>query len=150
MKHSLRALVLGASLLLSATPSLAGPALDKASACLADNTSGKDRKVLARWMFLAMGAHPEIRSLSNATPADQEETSRLVADLITRLLTENCRGEIQNLVRMEGSGALTNAFEFLGKSAMQELLTNKDVSGSIEQYIRYVDKSKINGLFEKR
>ena len=53
-------------------------------------------------------------------------------------------------MRSEGASALSNAFEFLGKSAMQELLTNKEVAGSIGQFERYVDKNKLNGLFEKR
>ena len=36
------------------------------STCVADNTSGKQRKDLARWVFFAMAAHPDFAAY--ATP----------------------------------------------------------------------------------
>ena len=49
-------------------PSGATYATDEAlSRCLADNTSGRDRKDLARWVFFAMAAHPEIKQYTVPT-----------------------------------------------------------------------------------
>lgn len=61
------------------TPALAGPYTDALGSCLADNTTGKDRKELARWIFVAMSAHPEMRDLSNTTHVLRNtRSSRLV------------------------------------------------------------------------
>ena len=64
------------------------------SSCVADNTSGKQRKDLARWVFFAMAAHPDL--VSYTTPelgAAREETDRTTADLFVYLITEQCPGE---------------------------------------------------------
>jgi hypothetical protein len=44
---------------------------DALSTCFADRTSGKDRKDLARWIFLAMAAHPEMKEQATPTPPRQ-------------------------------------------------------------------------------
>jgi len=146
-----RALLLATALVLPlSTPALAGPAAEALSTCLGDNTTGKDRKDLARWTFLAMAAHPEIRDLANASSSASEEASRRVAALFTRLITEGCPKQIQQLVRSEGPESLRAAFEFLGKVAMQELMTNPDVSKSISQFQQYVDRSKLEPILAPR
>lgn len=52
---------------------------DAANTCLSDSTNGKDRKALARWFFLGMAAHPEIRALSNATDASLDQANQDMA-----------------------------------------------------------------------
>lgn len=135
------AAVLSASLF--STPASAASLVENASTCLADSTSGKDRKDLARWIFLAMASHPEIKSLSAATPEVADQASRAAGALFTRLLTENCATEIRALVKAEGTGAMKKAFEFLGQLAMQELMSNREVAGNLTAFERYVDVPKI-------
>jgi hypothetical protein len=43
---------------------------------MADSSTGKDRKELARWIFVAMSSHPELKGLTTITPADQETRTR--------------------------------------------------------------------------
>ena len=58
-------LCLTAWALLSATDTAQStPAGDALGRCLADNTTGRGRKDLARWVFVSMAAHPEIRPLA--------------------------------------------------------------------------------------
>ena len=54
----------------------AQPAIDAFANCMADNSSGKDRKEMARWIFVSMGAHPEIKSIASISASAPEETSK--------------------------------------------------------------------------
>jgi hypothetical protein len=131
-------------------PALAGPSGDAAKSCFADSTNGKDRKALARWIFLGMAAHPEIRTLSRATSDDADQSSKAVGSLFTRLLTENCSGEVRAMVKNEGSESLRSAFEFLGALAMQELSTNPEVKTALMSFERFVDRSKVAAVLDSK
>lgn len=116
--------------------------------CLVDNTTGKDRKELARWIFMAMTAHPDIRELSAATEEQTIQSNKNMANLVTRLLTENCTAEVR-AARSEAGGANTNmfqAFKSLGEVAMQELMGNRNVAKSVGDYVQYLDRKKIEGV----
>lgn len=132
-----------------ATPSVAGPATDALSACLADNTTGKDRKDMARWVFVGMSAHPEIQSLSNVTQADRDALDRQMATMFTRLITENCTAQVKLARNKDGSNALKDAFEIIGKLAMQELMSNPNVNSGFATFTKYVDQSKFSAVFAK-
>lgn len=111
--------------------------------CLADNTSGKDRKDLARWIFLALAAHPELKE--DASPnaaAAGDESSRTMAALVTRLLTESCLNETRAVLQSGQSQSLQLAFEGLGQLAMQELMADKSVQASMSLFERYVDQKR--------
>lgn len=143
--HSFKSLALAAALALPlfSAPASAASLVENASTCLADNTNGKDRKDLARWIFLAMASHPDIKSLSAATPEAADQASRTAGALFTRLLAENCANELRALAKAEGPGAMKKAFEFLGQLAMQELMSNREVAGNLTAFERYVDVNRI-------
>src|SRR5262245_39725652 len=134
---------------------LAGPCLaqsqtDVLARCLGDNTTGKDRKDLARWIFMAIATHPEMKDVSTASADEADRASRTMGTIVNRLLTESCRAEVQAAMRADGSQALGRAFETLGRLAMAELMTNKDVAASLGKFERYVDRARINALLEGR
>jgi|SRR5882672_10802892 len=128
-------------------PAVAQSQGDLLGKCLADNTTGKDRKDLARWIFVAMAAHPEIRDLASISQEAGDKTSRAMGALVTRLLTESCPKEVQAVARGEGSQAMKRAFETLGQLAMLELTSNAEVAASVAGFERYVDKAKLNAVF---
>lgn len=142
----LLASILVCASLLAGQAALASPATDRLSTCLADNTSGKDRKDLARWIFLSMSVHPEIRSLSSATPAVRTDADRTMGALVTRLLTVNCERQTQEVVAQEGNIGMFNAFRSLGEVAMRELMSNPDVTASVGGYVRYLDQKKLESV----
>ncbi|MBS1143423.1 MAG: hypothetical protein H6R14_829 [Proteobacteria bacterium] len=133
----------------AAAPSFAGPATDALTACLADNTTGKERKDMARWVFIGMSAHPEIQSLSNVTQADREAFDRKMAAMFTKLMTENCTQQVKQARDKEGSNALKDSFEIIGKLAMQELMSNPNVNAAFTTFTKYVDQGKFNAVFAK-
>lgn len=122
---------------------------DALATCIADNTSGRDRKDLATWMFLAMAAHPEIKPylISKASEA-ADESARKMAALVTRLLTDSCVKEVKALTK-EGPAAFRAAFERLGALAMQELMADKSVTESFGLIERYLDQKRFEGVFGK-
>lgn len=132
--------------LLFALPTIAQTQGDDLGKCLANSTTGRDRKDLARWMFVAMAAHPEIRDLANPSRDVSEEISRAMGVLVTRLLTEDCPKEVQAVTSGEGSQALRRAFETLGRVAVVEIMSNEDVTASISGFERYLDRRKINAI----
>ena len=135
--------ILSAALVLAPVVSWAGPAADAAGTCLTDNTTGKDRKVLTRWIYLAMAKHPDLRALSAATDADHDAGTRQAATLFERLITVDCRSEIRAMVAAEGAGSMKIPFEVLGRVAMLELMGNPTVAAEVARLDQFVDKQKI-------
>lgn len=135
--------------MIAVPPAIAGSATDTLSACVADNTTGKDRKDLAQWIFVAMTAHPEIKPFSNVTEANRDEVDKKLANLATRLLTGSCRSEAKAAMEKEGGESFEAAFGVLGKLAMQELMSNPSVSSSFTRYVKYLDKAKFDSAFAK-
>jgi hypothetical protein len=114
--------------------------------CLADNTSGKDRKELAKWIFVAMASHPELKDLSSVTDGQRDKINQAFAATVTRLLTESCVAQAKVAVQRGGPEAFKSAFGTLGGLAMQELMSNPQVSTSIGGFERYLDKKKLEAL----
>lgn len=116
--------------------------------CLADNTTGKERKDLARWVFYAMAAHPEIeRLLAPSAAAEGEVIERSMGALVMRLLAESCLKETQAAYKAGGSHAMEVAFQALGALAMQELMSNTDVKVRMSGFEKYLDQEKLKQAF---
>jgi hypothetical protein len=135
---------------LTSSTALAGDATDALSACLADNTTGRDRKDMARWVFVGMASHPEIQSLSNVTQAERDGLDRILASTVTRLMTESCVKETRSAMEKDGSTALQTAFAVIGRLAMQELMSNPKVSASFSQYAKYIDQKKLSSAISNK
>lgn len=115
------------------------------SRCLADNTSGRDRKDLARWVFFAMAAHPEFKQYTVSTARQgTQEAHKTVGAMFTRLVTESCVHETRTAFSAAGTKAIHDAFQTLGGLAMQELMSNGDVSATMGAVERHIDQNKLN------
>jgi hypothetical protein len=137
-----------ALLLLCCGPVAAQTNTQQLSQCLAETTSGKDRKDLARWVFFAMASHPEIKQFTTPSAAGAEaETNKTMADLFTRLLADSCMRQAQAAFKEGGAKAIEIAFQTLGQLAMQELMTNPDVNASMARFEKSLDQSKLSKVF---
>jgi hypothetical protein len=94
---------------------------------------------------LSIAAHPEIKPFSKASPESIEQTNREVGSIVTRILTVDCPVELKRATKNDPM-ALQTAFEWLGRVAMQELMTNQSVTQAISAYGKYVDQEKVNQL----
>lgn len=132
-----------ASVMLPADPAFATARIEATKTCLTDNTSGKDRKALARWIFLSIGSHPEIAVLTTVAAEQREESNRQFAEIVTRLLTEDCVEEVRAMVAENGSESIETAFKHLGEAAMAELMGHPDVTAAVGGYMKHIDAEKI-------
>ena len=117
--------------------------------CLLDSLSGKERKELAKWIYFAMAAHPDITAYAKVTESDRLNTDKYIGSLITRLLVENCPAEL-NAAQKADPLAMKKAFELVGQVAMQELMTNGNVVSAISGYVRHADQKKISSVMADR
>ena len=131
-------------------PAVAGPSAEALNQCLADNTSGKDRKDLAKWVFMAMAIHPEIKELSNISTEARDKSNQTVGRLVTRLLSESCVEHTRAVMQNEGPGALQASFEVLGRLAMQELMSNSEVGPALGSFEKYLDRKKLESVLAPR
>jgi len=112
------------------------------SKCVVENTTGRDRKDLAKWVFLAMSAHPQMRALVTVPAAVAEEASRSSGRLFTKLVAEVCAKDARAAVQTVGPAAIQSAFTVLGEIAMQELMADKDVQAYTANTDKYIDAEK--------
>jgi hypothetical protein len=131
-----------AALLIPST-AFASPAGDTLSKCLSDNTTGKDRTDLAKWVFMVMGTHPELKAVAPVDAKSLENGHRNVADLFTKLISTSCASEMHAVIKTEGQSGLNAAFGHLGRIAMQELMGNREVNAAFGGFVPYLDKAKL-------
>lgn len=140
--------VLGLVVALSAH---ASPNTDALSQCLTDNTSGKDRKALARWIFVGMSAHPDVgESIARASPKTIDLAQREMGALFTRLIGDQCSDQMKQVAREDGNSGIRIAFEQLGRMAMQELMSNSEVNAAMGGFERYLDKPKLDRVLKSK
>ena len=139
--------MLGAAILLgSAGAAHAGIYTDELSKCLVKSTSAADRIDLVVWIFDAISAHPAVSALSSVTPAHREATGVKAAQLLTRLLLQDCRSQTVEGVKYEGGVAIQQSFSVLGQVAMAGLMSDPAVSKSIAAVATHLDQDKLKAL----
>lgn len=149
MKINILAVMLLNSLLFASSV-MADQASDSLGGCMVDSLTGKERKQLATWIFLAMSLHPDIEKISNVPDASRKETDQTIGALITRLLVQDCPTQAKLAMKKDSGLAMRKAFELVGAVAMQELMTNEKVTNSISGFEKYLDKDKINSLISSK
>ncbi len=129
----------------SAAVASAQTPIQSLSQCLGDNTSGRERKELARWIFLGISAHPENRQFASQAARDATDvTDKAVAATFTRLLTQSCVTQARAATKEGGAAAIQAGFETLGRLAMQELMSDKEVSSRMSAFEKHFDRKKLN------
>jgi len=123
------------------------PPLADAQRCLADNTTGKERKELIRWIFLGIASHPEISSLATVPADANAQADQFIANLFTRLILEACRTEISLLIKEQGPESIKLAFQTLGQVAMGEIMADPAVSSRMGAFTKLIDEQKFRPLF---
>lgn len=144
----IRSFVLAVAIILASAGSAhAQSQADPLGVCLADNTTGRDRKDLARWLFLAMAAHPDIKEFAvpTATTA-MDDSAKFMGGLVTRLLTESCAEQAKTAIKSGGTNAFVIAFRKLGEVAMQEIMADPAVNAAIGQFEKYLDQERLKKL----
>ncbi len=118
--------------------------------CLDRSASREDQLLLSKWIFAVILRHPDLRSLTSVSEAEREKLMRESAALQERLISEDCRKEMVDIIRFEGTESVRHAFGHLGTKAVKAVLSNPAVRKGIEQTTSYIDQEHlIRSLMEE-
>ena len=146
MNTAIKVIVIS-SMLISSGMVSASEEAQQLGTCLTDSLNGKERKNLAKWIFLGMSSHSLIKPYSNVSESDFDHSNKFVGELVTRLLTEDCPEQAKAAAKVNGAAAFEQAFEIVGQVAMQELMAEPSVGQSLGAFEKYLDQEKINNVF---
>lgn len=124
----------------------AGLYQDDLSRCIVASTTGPDRDLLLRWIFVAMASNPKIADMARVKAGQGEALSREAAGLTQRLLLGDCRKQTVDAVKYEGPAAIQQAFSLLGQVAMMDLMRDPAVTAYTSSMDQYLDKEKMEAL----
>lgn len=150
MRLKLMVLTLFATVFGFATAAIAGPASDSLGTCMIESLGSKDKKQLGQWIFFAMATHPDTKEYSRVPAEVQKNANEYIGKLVTQLLSENCAEKVKIAAKEEGPEAIKTAFELVGKIAIQELMSNKEVAASIADYAKFVDNEKLGSVLREK
>lgn len=139
------AIVFGLLSALGIQTASAGVYTDELAKCLVDSTTSDDRTALVRWMFTAMSSHPAITSLSTVTPADRDAANKMLAEMVTKLLTVSCKDQARQAIKYEGA-PIEASFQVLGQVAGRELFAHPNVAASLADIAKYLDEAALSSL----
>ena len=129
-------------------PIFAGPFGDEMARCLVTSTNNRDRNKLLKWLFRVYGEHPEVSYMVDISEREKKVIDKDVADIFTRLLSEDCMDETKKAKKYEGDNSLVTAFEVLGKVAANGISKNPNVERSIGKFTELIDIKKVDYLDE--
>tara|TARA_B100001287_G_C22603782_1_gene491677 strand:- start:572 stop:1024 length:453 start_codon:yes stop_codon:yes gene_type:complete len=124
----------------------AGPFTDEMAKCLVTSTNDRDRTRLVKWIFRVYGDHPEVTYMIDLSNREKKFIDKDVADLFTRLLSEDCIDETKKALDYEGENVMFNAFQILGQVAAQGFNNNPYVMKSINEFVEMIDYKKLDYL----
>lgn len=125
---------------------VAGTYSDDLTKCLVSSATADDKKVLVRWVFATLALHPDTAPLASVSDAQRAEFNTKTARLFERLVTENCKVQMQTAMRNEGPAALQASFRQFGEVATRELLSNPKVATGLSNTASNLDPIKLMSL----
>lgn len=143
-------LSLAVSITLLATNACAATPIDDLTRCFSENTNGKDRKALAKWIFVSLAAHTEMGSLTQIPRQTTDDATKVAGLMLTRLIADSCPREMQAAIKADGPVAAQPAFNAIGQLAMQELMLDKNVTVSLNEIQRHMDMERIQPIMNPK
>ena len=133
---------------LSAAPAAASAGVygDDLTKCVVSSASQADQITLMVWIFSAMSAHPAIQNYTKMTGDQRIDASRKAAQLMQRLIVQDCRAQSVAALKYEGPTALSGAFEVLGQVGMRALMNDPTVSKETAALGQFVDPTAFESL----
>ena len=131
---------------ISNQPTFAGPFADDLAKCLVTSTNNRDKNKLVKWFFRVYSDHPEVSYMVDISDREKKVIDKDVADLFTRLLSEDCFDESKNAQKYEGNIVFFKAFQSLGQVAAQGFMGNPDVKRSMNKFSELLDTKKLDYL----
>lgn len=140
--------VLLAATVLGATQmSMASTAVDQLSDCLVKSTTATDKTAVLQWTFVALSTHPELKQFSQVTEDQKIALDKNVAQVLQRILVEQCSTQTKAVIQADGIQAVGESFQQLGQITGEEIIKNPKVKQQLNGLLRYVDLNKMVTTF---
>ena len=133
--------------LLASQMTLAGPTVDQLSACLQKSTTAQDKTTVLQWTYSALATHPDLKAFSNVTAEQRTALDQKLAQVLQRIIVEQCATQTKAVIHAEGLQAVGDSFQALGRSAGEEIIKNPEVNNQLKGVLRYVDLNKLVTTF---
>lgn len=136
--------VLMAVTLLGATQfASAGQTVDQLSDCLVKATTATDKTTVLQWTFVALSTHPDLKTFSNVTTEQKTQLDQKFAQVLQRVIVEQCSAQTKAVIQAEGIQAVGESFQQLGRSTGEEIIKNPEVKQQLQGVVRYLDLNKL-------
>ncbi len=140
----LQTLLYSLPLIFLATLSHAGTYQENLEQCLKTSVSEQDKLQLTKGIFFTISANPDFTKYTNIPSNDLINSDKEMSKIYERILSESCSKEIGDVIKNEGTNALQSAFEFLGRTSMEGLVSNKTVQNRMMESMKYINLEKIS------
>lgn len=138
-----RALCMAGAALGASQMAAAGPTVDQLSDCLVKSTTAADKTAVLQWTFVALSAHPELKKFSNVNEEQRTQLDKNLAQVLQRILTEQCSAQAKAVIQAEGMQAVGDSFQELGSITGEEILKTPEVNAQLKGVVRYIDLNKL-------
>ena len=145
--HLSRSVLMAVGLWGTAQVAMAGPTVDQLSDCLVKATTAADKTTVLQWTFTALAAHPDLKSFSNVTPEQKNQLDQKLAQVLQRVIVEQCSAQTKAVIQAEGIQAVGEAFQQLGQSAGEDIVKDPAVRQQLQGTLRYIDLNKLVQTF---
>lgn len=143
ISHLSRSVLMAAAVLGTTQVAISGPTVDQLSDCLVKATTAADKTTVLQWTFTALAAHPDLKSFSNVTPEQKNQLDQKLAQVLQRVIVEQCSTQTKAVIQAEGIQAVGEAFQQLGQSAGEDIVKDPAVRQQLQGTLRYIDLNKL-------
>ena len=133
--------------ILTGTSASAGPYADSLAKCIVESTSEREKNKMINWFFIVISEHPELQPLADISQNQKLAAHQNMAEITTEILTKSCLQETKNGIKYEGDSVVEFAFGFLGRNAMQGIMSHEKVTHSIQVFMQFVDEDEFQKIF---
>ncbi len=97
--------------------------------------------------FFGFAAKQDLANYAKISSADLERVDRRVANLFDKIMTQSCTQAVTAVVENEGTNALTQSFEYLGRYATESMSNDQKVVERLQNFSKYQDQEKYRKAF---
>lgn len=141
--HLSRSVLMAAAVLGTTQVAMAGPTIDQLSDCLVKATTATDKTTVLQWTFTALAAHPDLKGFSSVTSEQKNQLDQKLAQVLQRVIVEQCSAQTKAVIQAEGIQAVGEAFQQLGQSAGEDIVKDPAVRQQLQGTLRYIDLNKL-------
>jgi hypothetical protein len=138
-----RSVFMATALMGTAQFAVAGPTVDQLSDCLVKATTATDKTTVLQWTFAALSTHPDLKALSNVSDAQRTQLDQKFAQVLQRVIVEQCSAQTKAVIAAEGVQAVGDSFQELGRTTGEDIIKNPEVKKQLQGALRYVDLNKL-------